>query len=296
MFGIFSRRDVRVQAAVTQGMQLKTIRDTGGYEFGVIWEPTLRQGSVLLKGEESFTLADIAMWRDLICTIEGVQVIATIWSAYSNIETHIPRMLVTFDAGGRKCDDFLTWLAKRLVYVYSPDQMELMWWPQEAEKVKEYASALWSPDSKPKFPPIAELLKERHSAIQCDSAYRLAFEVLLTASMSEDIVQEFEQLVLSSELRDGEEIHFVELLRPTDPIYLEYHEDAQRYRLDGVVVISSTSHDQCEDFATDLVNSLSAHARVRLTRLFGRQHIGVLLAGGLPAYGWQHNEVFVTKE
>ena len=36
MFGIFSRRDVRVQAAVTQGMQLKTIRDTGGYEFGVI--------------------------------------------------------------------------------------------------------------------------------------------------------------------------------------------------------------------------------------------------------------------
>jgi len=190
MFGIFSRRDVRVQAAVTQGMQLKTIRDTGGYEFGVIWEPTLRQGSVLLKGEESFTLADIAMWRDLICTIEGVQVIATIWSAHSNIETHIPRMLVTFDAGGRKCDDFLTWLAKRLVYVYSPDQMELMWWPQEAEKVKEYASSLWSPDSKPKFPPIAELLKERHSAIQCDSAYRLAFEVLLTASMSEDIVQE----------------------------------------------------------------------------------------------------------
>ena len=34
--------------------------------------------------------------------------------------------------------------------------------------------------------------------------------------MSEDIVQEFEQLVLSSELRDGEEIHFVELLRPTE--------------------------------------------------------------------------------
>lgn len=122
-------------------------------------------------------------------------------------------------------------------------------------------------------------------------------KVLALAAVQTDAIgYQFLRQLLSSELRDGEEIHFVELLRPTDPIYLEYHEDAQRYRLDGVVVISSTSHDQCEDFATDLVNSLSAHARVRLTRLFGRQHIGVLLAGGLPAYGWQHNEVFVTKE
>lgn len=286
--GLFSKQRLKAQAVVTRGMSLETVTDTGGYEFGVIWQPDQQQGSVVLCGDESFSLEVVHQWRHSVCAMDQVVVVMVVWSADA-----VPRVVVTFDAAGKKRDDFLTWLAVRLLEVYSPSELDVMWWPQTAEKITTYASSLWAPDSPPAFPPFAQHFEEQHNWIGCDQTYRVAFDVLLSGARGEEIASEIEQLVLSSELDSSEQVHFVEIARPIDPVILNQNPDAALFRRTGVIVLSADNAERCEDFISDLVASLSARARVRITRLYGRQHVGVLLAGGVPVYGWQHSDVFV---
>ena len=151
MFGLFSkRRTNRVQAPATRDMVMKTVSDAGGFDFGVIWQPSLGQGTILLAGETSFSLEDIAAWRRVASTVIGVTVISTI--VVSGEDPAITYAFVTFDAEKKSCDDFLTWLAKQVVQVYSPEELEIMWWPQDAESVTRHACTLWAPDSDPVFP------------------------------------------------------------------------------------------------------------------------------------------------
>lgn len=291
MFGLFSkRRTNRVQAPATRDMVMKTVSDAGGFDFGVIWQPSLGQGTILLAGETSFSLEDIAAWRRVASTVIGVTVISTI--VVSGEDPAITYAFVTFDAEKKSCDDFLTWLAKQVVQVYSPEELEIMWWPQDAESVTRHACTLWAPDSDPVFPPVAQTLVEHYDIIQCDQVYRVAFEILLSTDAAEDFVQEFEDIVSTSMLQDGEKIHFVEIVRPLDPTFV-LDDAGFPFRRDGIIVLSAPSSEQVEDFTTDLVASLSPRTRLHLTRLFGRQHIGVLLAGGVPAYGWQLTSTFV---
>ena len=286
--GLFPKKRLKAQAVVTRGMSLETVTDTGGYEFGVIWQPEQHQGSVVLFGDESFSPEVVHQWRQSVCAMDQVLVVMVVWSADA-----VPRVVVTFDAAGKKRDDFLTWLAVRLLDFYSPSELDVMWWPQTAENITAYASSLWAPASPPVFPPFAEDLEEHHNWIGCDQTYRVAFDVLLSGVWGEEIATEIEGLVLSSSLESSEQAHFVELARPIEPVILEDNPGVQPFRRTGVILLSADNAEQCEDFISDLVASLSARARVRITRLFGRQHLGVLLAGGVPVYGWQHSDGFV---
>lgn len=285
------RRTTKVQAAVTKNMALASVRDVGGYEFGVIWQPQFRQGSILLAAEEGLSRDMRDTWRSIICGLDSVVAVTTIMSSGG---TDTPYAVVTFDSADYKRDDFLTWLAIRLVPVYSPESLDAMWLPQSPSAITAYASSLWAPDSGPVFPPVAQSLQENHLSIQCDRTHRIAFGVLLDEHHATDIVQALEDVVATSEPASGETIHFVHITRPLE---LQHRDQSSLlgFRGTGVIVLSASSLEQCEDFAADFISSLSAHTRLRLTRLFGRQHLGVLLAGGLPTYGWQHSDVFVRK-
>ena len=98
-------------------------------------------------------------------------------------------------------------------------------------------------------------------------------------------------MVVSASLGVGESMYVVEVVRPTDSLYRVQYPEADRFRRSGIIVLSAESDVGLEGFAAEMIARISVRSRLRLSRLYGRQYLGVLLAAGIPVYGWQTSRV-----
>ena len=250
----------------------------------------LQQGRGGGGGDEDTTREEVDQWLVHISSVERV-VVATVMTV-AGVDGGVPRFMVTFDMSGLSRDEFLTLVAKRLsVLCYSPDEVEIMWHVQSVDDVAGYASSVWAPSSKVVFPPFADELVEGPRSIVCDGVARVVFEVNAHDAAGLAALEEIRRLVVSASLGVGESMYVVEVVRPTDSLYRVQYPEADRFRRSGIIVLSAESDVGLEGFAAEMIARISVRSRLRLSRLYGRQYLGVLLAAGIPVYGWQTSRV-----
>ena len=285
-----SRRSKDVQVPVLRGVELVEVVDIGGYRVGVMMQSVLHQSTVVVRGDEDTTREEVDQWLVHISSVERV-VVATVMTV-AGVDGGVPRFMVTFDMSGLSRDEFLTLVAKRLsVLCYSPDEVEIMWHVQSVDDVAGYASSVWAPSSKVVFPPFADELVEGPRSIVCDGVARVVFEVNAHDAAGLAALEEIRRLVVSASLGVGESMYVVEVVRPTDSLYRVQYPEADRFRRSGIIVLSAESDVGLEGFAAEMIARISVRSRLRLSRLYGRQYLGVLLAAGIPVYGWQTSRV-----
>ena len=285
-----SRRSKDVQVPVLRGVELVEVVDIGGYRVGVMMQSVLHQANVVVRGDEDTTREEVDLWLVHISSVERV-VVATVMTV-AGVDGGVPRFMVTFDMSGLSRDEFLTLVAKRLsVLCYSPDEVEIMWHVQSVDDVAGYASSVWAPSSKVVFPPFADELVEGPRSIVCDGVARVVFELNAHDAAGLAALEEIRRLVVSASLGVGESMYVVEVVRPTDSLYRVQYPEADRFRRSGIIVLSAESDVGLEGFAAEMIARISVRSRLRLSRLYGRQYLGVLLAAGIPVYGWQTSRV-----
>ena len=284
------RRSKDVQVPVLRGVELVEVVDIGGYRVGVMMQSVFHQATVVVRGDEDTTREEVDQWLVHISSVERV-VVATVMTV-AGVDGGVPRFMVTFDMSGLSRDEFLTLVAKRLsVLCYSPDEVEIMWHVQSVDDVAGDASSVWAPSSKVVFPPFADELVEGPRSIVCDGVARVVFEVNAHDAAGLAALEEIRRLVVSASLGVGESMYVVEVVRPTDSLYRVQYPEADRFRRSGIIVLSAESDVGLEGFAAEMIARISVRSRLRLSRLYGRQYLGVLLAAGIPVYGWQTSRV-----
>ena len=273
-----------------RGVELVAGVDIGGHRGGGMMQSVLHQATVVVRGDEDTTREEVDQWLVHISSVERV-VVATVMTV-AGVDGGVPRFMVTFDMSGLSRDEFLTLVAKRLsVLCYSPDEVEIMWHVQSVDDVAGYASSVWAPSSKVVFPPFADELVEGPRSIVCDGVARVVFEVNAHDAAGLAALEEIRRLVVSASLGVGESMYVVEVVRPTDSLYRVQYPEADRFRRSGIIVLSAESDVGLEGFAAEMIARISVRSRLRLSRLYGRQYLGVLLAAGIPVYGWQTSRV-----
>ena len=277
-------------------MRLSSVRDSAGFDFGVVIQSKLNQTSVLLEAEQhDLSLPELTEWQDSTGWCEELRATAVI--VHFGQETRSAQAVVSFSTDTTISKDehsALASLAVQLPAIYAPAEQSWVWLQQDKEQLQRSAQRTWSAGtSELVFPPVAESFSETPRTVSCNDKTFITFE--MESPVNDDYTEINNLCTVLSSLRGEEEISFIRIARPTDPTYLDAHPDSPRTRTAHLVVIAAADRQEAEACAMELIFALHPRTRLRLHRLLGRQRLGVLLAGGLPAYGWQHNTHIVTR-
>jgi hypothetical protein len=283
----WASKSTKTHVPILKGLTITQVRDVGGFDIGVMWQSQFKQASVLLEGPFD-TVSDyelLGLWRTHMAEKSIVGSISTIAQP---ICTGMPMYaLITFLTPGMPKDEAETLVAKEISDCYAPYTVDITWNPLSLLDVAEYSSTIWAPNTENvEFPPLAEQVQESLTSITCDDVTRIVYDVL----EDDAINQEINSLVSTGILRDFEEVYRIEVNRLTTDAFRESEKTARLFRRSGILVIETEDENSCEQLASEIIGALSPKARLRISRMIGRQHLGALLAAGIPAYGWQYNE------
>ncbi|AKK07396.1 hypothetical protein CMUST_15535 (plasmid) [Corynebacterium mustelae] len=275
------KRKKVVRYPAVSSLSLVSVRDAAGFDVGVVWQPGFAQGTIQCS-VEGFSRARVQRWVERVCAVDGVLVVGV---SRSNCDASVQGW-VTVDTGKAKQDDFLVALAIKAPSLYAP-QDDLVWVPADKNAVIERVNRVVAPSGELVFPPQVQVVDESVESVMLAEESLVVFEV-----MAQDDVGVVEEIVgVCEAVREFVVVRWVELFRPADPAYVEQHADVVPYRRSMVLVISGDTATECEQAVSVVLGMVSARARLRITRLWGRQHMGVFLSAGLPVYGWQQSQL-----
>lgn len=283
MIVVWKKKVVRYPAV--SSLSLVSTKDAAGFDVGVIWQPEHGQATIQCS-VFGFSSQQVQQWVKRVSRVDGVVVVGV---ARSNQDLLV-QAWVTVDTGRLKQDDFLVALAIKAPSLYAPCD-ELVWTPSDEEAIIRRVNRVIAPEGKWVFPPQTQGMEEQTGSVLCAEESMVVFEVV---GQSDPVVVE-EIIGACEAVREHALVRHVELFRPTDPAFLEQHADAPAYRKSMLVIVSGETFKECEHAVGMVLGLVSARTRLRMTRLRGRQHLGVFLLAGLPVYGWQQSQLISER-
>lgn len=267
-----------------RSLKLERVTDTAGFEAGVIVDQAKSQvsfGLVIEKTEPTFGQLD--EWLAYVAQMENVVAVSVQQTFSLTLPT---RALVTFQHEMVKKDvkQYLSDLALVLPSLYAPVDLPMIdWMPLDDEALRLIAASFWAPDGESSFPPVAEI-SAGFKQINNNGIFSCSFEIDTNGEQGQRVFDQIQETLASAS--EPVPMTLVQVFRPTDPDYWEAHPDAGAGRKFALLVVQEETNDALEEIVAAFFASIDAFCRLRVHRLYGRHHLGLLLAAGLPVYGW----------
>ncbi|PRQ11439.1 hypothetical protein C1Y63_06205 [Corynebacterium sp. 13CS0277] len=281
----------------TKGLSLHEIRDAAGFDLGLIVDTPFHQATLVLQAADGLLeLHEKDTWLDLVCGADATQgvlaasIISTFCGGdepdYSFITFRTSAAEVKKDLTG-----FLTSIAVKAPGLYAPEDYEYSWLPLDATRVTELANSyLVDADAVQLFPPAAMTGELHAEYIKHAGRYSVVFEIDSNDAAGAEAFREVHDVLCASEM--PESLRLIRTARPTHSQYRQVHPDVAPSRTSSLLVVTGEELDIVDAIVAEILAVLSPRARLRLLRLTGRQHLGLLQASCLPVYGWQNQKTF----
>ncbi|WP_157108876.1 hypothetical protein [Corynebacterium aquilae] len=281
----------------TKSLSLHTIRDAAGFDLGLIVDSQFHQATMVLQADNGLLeLDEKDTWLDLVCeadATQGVLAASCVSTFCGGDEPDYSFITFRTSAAEVKKDltGFLTSIAVKAPGLYAPEGYEYSWLPLDAQRVTDLANAhLVADDAERVFPPASMTGRLHADHLHHAGRYSVVFEIDSNDAAGAEAFAEVHAVLCASEMPEA--LRLIRTARPTHAQYRQVHPDVAPSRTSSLLVVTGDELAIVDGIIGQILAVLSPRARLRLLRLTGRQHLGLLQASCLPVYGWQNQKTF----
>lgn len=275
----------KIEGKAPQGFssaQLREYRDAGGFSLGAIVSGS--QASIIVAWDKQHDLHSLRLWEKTVTAqVDDISAVATV------VDDGKIFGCVTFKSkeklNAKKAGEFLSHIAVVMPDIYGPD--DVMSRPLSGNEVQERYKEIWGVASASlnAWPRITIGISEEEHYLTLGDKTAITYEVPV---VDDDMDEVLFDLVSRDEFAP-----YVRLCRVFRPG--KTPDDSGRYSM-FVVVHATRQPQRVEQLAAVMMDELGPWARLRVRRMWNRQHCGFSSAAGLGVWGWQNLTVLPAKK
>lgn len=282
MLGWFKRRRKGVPCQALAKTRLTQIRDTKGFDHGVIVDEQRHQVTLIAE----VTDGDPEHWDSFVNHMLADEALACLTKVTTANSTLVAATFTATEKTEKKdSEQFLTSRAVQAEEIMSAGRAA--GWtlePCDRAAVRAWIDSVWpSPENTSAWPPTTGELTETDKILTVSSESTAAVTAVFETDVNGDpaLTKTLDEIAATT---DGS-VRFAHLVRPALRELDEGNAIGQETGL--VTIVSETAEDVAAD-ADAFITVLDPHSRLRCHRMVGRQQVGLLAGAGAGTLPWQH--------
>lgn len=270
------------QPAALAGTEVAAIRDTRGFDHGVIIDPKRHQATLLARLDSDF---DGESWQQFAASIASDTDLTALARVTGDGATIVSATFTATEKKDRK--DQSAFLASRAVQadslMTSATSNGVGLNPLDKQDVIAFAWHIWADaPAGAQWPPVTDDVAESDRDITLVHGRTETIAATFEADI-EDAMELDETLRQIAESA-GDVMRYTQILRPAMP---ELNDPDVAGRTVGLVTIFGETARDVDEETSGLLDAVSAFGRLRMHRMQQRQQVGLIACAGLGALPWQ---------